>query len=219
MNNETICEIYVKKPGAALRSRVYNKFNNLLLSYAMENSVEYTNEGIDKMAKNLEINIFNASVKSIKDPSFKNQNFVKEYKRRFVHIFVNLDPNGYVNNTNLIFRFLLLKEMTPKELVNGSNEFLFPERYEEYNAEMERIRVCKEKMKEEVTTGTFKCGKCAANKKKNLYNTEHYQLQTRSAKIGQKSIQPSVNRQCREIKQLDTYLELNFECQMLVNAY
>lgn len=125
MNYNTIHEIYKGKPGAILRSRVYIKFNNLLLSYAMENSVAHTLDMIDKMSRNLEIEIFNSTIRNTRIPSFKNPEFVKEYKKKFVLVFTNIDPNGCIGNKNLIFRFLLLKELNPKEIVNDSGKILF----------------------------------------------------------------------------------------------
>lgn len=174
-----------------LRQHVYNKFKNLLLSFVEENSIDHEVDDIDKISKNLEINILNLAIKSIDKASFKNPVFTRFYKDTFLHIFSNLDPNSYVGNLNLIFRFLILKEIdckklvsmeeiNCKKLVNMTNQELFPERYEEYYANQKAEEKIKLKMEEEVI-GIHKCGKCAADKKTNIYNTEHYQLQTRSA--------------------------------------
>lgn len=181
IQQKTECEQKTQKNQEnKLREHVYFKFRNLLFNFAEENNLDHDKKDLEKMSKNLEINIFNLSVKSIYNPSFKNPKFVSFYKSKFLSIFSNLDPNSYVGNLDLIFRFLVLKEMTPKELVSMSPKDIFPERYLEYDEDQKKEDIKKQKLKEEVV-GIHKCSRCAADKKKNPYNTEYYQLQTRSA--------------------------------------
>jgi len=170
IENISLCfdEFIPKHP---YRENVYNKFFKLLLEYNKE-PYTYSGDEIQKFSLNLERGIFNYAVSTC--PS-KEWDFMFKYMyiTRAVRIYINLNPNSYLENKDLIHRFFQ-KEFTEFELVFFNAEQLFPFKYnklvKEYGEEAYAINT-----QDVDIQGMFKCGKCKT------YKTSYYQLQTRSA--------------------------------------
>ena len=158
-------------PEEKARLNVYSKLHTLLLSHAKDLSPM----DVQKMALNIERGILNYVLKQVAGSNTKviwNDNFKRRYNARAITIFTNLNPDSYLENTNLIQR-LLNKDFNEFELCTYGPDQLFPERWnermKEYNEEFN-----KEYKKEEVPDGILRCGKCRS------YKTDYHQLQTSS---------------------------------------
>ena len=124
-----------------------------------------------KLAINLERGVFNACiVQTARHGSLWDSAFHRAYVAKFLSIYHNLNPSGYVGNTTLLRRLLdgefgiehLCVRMCPADM--------FPSRYSPpRDAPMQVPAV------EPEHQGAFKCGRCRS------WNTEYTQLQTRSA--------------------------------------
>jgi DNA-directed RNA polymerase subunit M/transcription elongation factor TFIIS len=158
------------------RLNVYNKFYKLLVINKSLSPTLLSNNELQKIALNIERGIFNKSIIGIKSWNYK---FEFKYSSLCVRIFSNLDPQSYINNSKLISR-LFSKEFTEFELSSFDSKKIFPEQYSKIMSEYIKS-LPKISEKEEVPDGMHTCGKCKSKK------TTYYQLQTRSAKVGQKS--------------------------------
>lgn len=190
-------DIYI--PKHPCRKNVYDKFY-YLLGDLIKNYPNYTTINTQKMALNIERGIFNYTIKNrldyktaisssnkkIDQGISSNDNIWNEmlkysYQSKAVKIYTNLNPTSYLKNKNLANR-LFNKEFTEFELVEFGAADLFPERYAQILAEYRALQPKEMEEEEEQEDGMFRCGKCKT------YRTSYYQLQTRSAKIGWKSI-------------------------------
>jgi len=134
--------------------------------------------GDEKYAKNLEIGIYNYTIKQgrIKKivRKWTNVDFRNIYINRFRTIYNNINPAGQIDNPNLLAK-IKKNEITAKELAFMSHHEMYPEKWK---ALIDK-KIKKEKMKGAIdlssATDEFKCFKCKENK------CTYYQLQTRSA--------------------------------------
>lgn len=190
-----IIELEELVPRQQNRKKVYDTFLKLFKSNDMikfitnNNLPNYTEEDVIKIVLNLERGIFNSSLNQYQNNAIHfdktwNPVFEGVYINKALSIYLNLNPNSKLQNTNLLIQFLS-KKLTEFELCKLQAKDIFPEKW------LENINKCgllekKEeiivKEKEDVK-GMFKCGRCKT------YKTTYYQMQTRSAKfIGMKSI-------------------------------
>jgi hypothetical protein len=111
------------------REKIYSKFYNLFKSCLKIE--DYDDDFVKKMSINIERGIFNYTLTVSKGISETwNNNFQSIYVNRAVMIYNNLNPNGTIENTNLLNR-LLSKEFNEFELCLMTPELLFPERNSE----------------------------------------------------------------------------------------
>lgn len=89
---------------------------------------------------------------------------IQYYFFKFNDIFVNMNPNSYVKNTELLDKFLN-GEMKPEQIVFGNEKDLFKQRWKEliddYNHMIEDKA---ESLKNVPTTDIYKCYKCGQRK-------------------------------------------------------
>lgn len=165
-------------PKHPCRENLYKKLYKLLTNNNKD-PYFYSPDDLQKFALNLERGIFNYTVSNCKSKDWDYM-FKHYYINKAVRIYNNLNPDGYIKNTELIHRFFR-KEFTEFELAHFDSEKIFPSRYYEL-AETYKDK-SKPYVKQEATNdGAHFCGKCKT------YKTTYYQLQTRSAKlIGWKS--------------------------------
>lgn len=169
------------------RLKIYNKFFRLLDEQNIIRNYNYIQDNIQKFALNIEGGIFNYVIKDIKTQEW-DSTLQDKYITKAVQIFINLNPDSYLKNINLIDR-LFTKQFTEFELVNLNQENIFPERYNEIKSNCLALEPKITEFKiEDQPDGVHKCTRCFSEKKP-AYKTTYYQLQTRSAKIiGRKSI-------------------------------
>lgn len=145
---------------AAMRNHVYSKI------------LEFTN-GNEKMAKNIEVSIFNWCVRRHpQNANWDDKVFRESYKLRFFEIKRALKEGG-------LFEKLLNKTITAKSIMKMDADTLIPDGpYAKALAiyVQRELDIENEKAKfDEEYEGIFKCRKCNSKK------TTYYQLQTRSA--------------------------------------
>ena len=145
---------------SALRNHVYSKI------------LEFTN-GDEKHAKNIEVSIFNWTVRRYpKNASWESKVFKEAYKLRFFEIKRALESGN-------LFERLSNKHIRAKDLVKMEPDTLIPDGpYAQAIATYVQRELDIEKQKaklDEEYEGIFKCKKCKSKK------TTYYQLQTRSA--------------------------------------
>jgi transcription elongation factor S-II len=157
------------------RKKVYEKFNNLLVENTK--AYNYSEDEIKKMALNIERGIFNRALSIYSNKTLNeswNEIFSHLYINRAVVIYDNLNPNGKIQNVNLLTRFLS-KEFDEFELCSLTPDRIFPELWEKHIREH-----CSDMFKPppkpmERPDGFFKCVRCKS------YKTEYNEKQTRSA--------------------------------------
>jgi DNA-directed RNA polymerase subunit M/transcription elongation factor TFIIS len=136
-------------------------------------------DGDYKLAKNLEIGCYNATILFADEKGFvkkwENPVFRNSYIHRCISVFTNVDSNSYIKNDKLIERIKLgdikayhVGAMRPHEL------------YPEHWADIKEQKEKKDKMAYEIRTehtvkGMYKCGKCKHD------TITYYEVQTRSA--------------------------------------
>lgn len=161
------------------RKHVYNKFLTLIQNYVSENnnnniSANLTEIDIQKFAINLERSIFNWVIKnhsSVCKTTWDDM-FKHFYISRAHVIYMNLDINNSLGNTELISR-LLNREIREWELCSMDSKDLFPSKWEENMNKYGNFEILQKP--EILNDGILKCGKCKSNK------TEYSERQTRSA--------------------------------------
>jgi transcription elongation factor S-II len=156
------------------RKKVYERFLELL-----NKSVDITlyDCNLQKMSLNIERGIFNEALNLYSKKKLNetwNEVFKNIYLNKAIRIYDNIDPNGYIQNHNLLDR-LLSKEFTEFDMCSFTPDKMFPERY----THLINLH-CPDRFKEtpkemERPDGLFKCGKCKS------YKTEYTEKQTRSA--------------------------------------
>ena len=160
------------------RKLVYIKFCNLLSDFINKHP-EYTdtNENIQKKALNIEIGIFNYSLKRYfntdnKKIEYWNDIFQMYYSHRFVTIYSNLNPETNIKNTELIKRYLN-NEFDEQQLTHFTSQEIFPDKYDE-NTQLCKLDKSNEPLETIVEDGILECRKCRS------YKVTYYQLQTAS---------------------------------------
>lgn len=124
-------------------------------------------------AKNLEIGIFNWSLKQADKKNiikkWDNKYFVQIYLDKFKMIILNLKFN------NIIINKINNKEIKSQAIANYSHQDFYPEKWKKLieNKELKNKNKYNEKL--ESNTDNYTCRKCRSNK------CSYYQLQTRSA--------------------------------------
>lgn len=166
-------------PDHPKRLRVYKKFKVLLENTIKlkkyEECEDYNNIDIMKMALNLERGIFNYTlVLNKQTDNLWNDSFRTRYIHRSVTIYTNLDPDGYLKNTNLMKR-LLLKELDEFKLTKLAYNEIFPERWNELISKYSKELLKDLPIEKEHEDGILQCGKCKS------FKTEYTEVQTRSA--------------------------------------
>ena len=153
-------------PITELREKMIDKF--LILT-----------DGDYKMAKNLEISCFNASLAFANEKGFlkkwDNPVFKNTYVHKCISIFTNLDPNSYVKNEKLLER-IKSGEIKAYELANLKPQEMYPEHWKTIQEQKER----KDKLAYEIRTehtvkGMYTCKRCKGDQ------VIYYQLQLRSS--------------------------------------
>lgn len=132
-------------------------------------------DGNEKHAKNLEIAVFNWTVRRLpKNPSWSDKVFRESYKFRFIQF-----KNALVRKNSILKQSIINKQVKMKDVMMMTPDQLMPDGpyalalQSNITRELE-IEKNKAKLDEEYE-GIFKCRKCHSKK------TSYYQLQTRSA--------------------------------------
>jgi len=123
-------------------------------------------------AKNLEIGIFNSSIREAKRlkiiTKWSNSNFVELYLTKLRSILNNIN-NPYIMNE------IQSKTLKPETIAFMTHQEMDPERWKPFiEAKIKRDKV-KYETKIAAATDTFKCRKCKSTE------CTYYQMQTRSA--------------------------------------
>lgn len=142
-----------------MRTYVYSKLYEFL-------------DGDDRLAKNIEIAIFNWTVRKLnKESSWENKVFKELYKSRF------FDIKRAITSSDLKKR-IECKQVRVKDLVTMTSDQLVPDGlYAKaiLTAKIKELEMEAIKARDEEYEGIFMCRKCKSKK------TSYYQLQTRSA--------------------------------------
>lgn len=164
--------LYEEKELSNLKLEIRIKMLNILYSI-----IENINDIDKEYFKETERHIFNYSIRKCIEinvvPTWDiyHKNI---YINKARSLYTNLIPSNYVNNKRLLIR-LKNREFTPEQLVNMSNQELFPEHWKQLiDEKYKRDKVLYETKKESMTD-QFKCSKCKGRE------TCYYELQTRSA--------------------------------------
>jgi transcription elongation factor S-II len=158
-------------PAQETRVKIYNKLYDILKSHRTSVDNKLDDTALQKIALNLERGIFNYTMDNTQHVVW-NDAFKKSYMARAVTISINLNPESYLQNKNLIKR-LLTREITEFELCYFKPSDMFPEVWERRLQEIQDGKP-KEQEEEEIE-GFFRCGKCKTNR------TSYYQIQLRAA--------------------------------------
>ena len=151
------------------RFHVYKKFKELLDN---KSSIKGTHE----YCINIEKAIFNHALGKYFDFKYTDTKwtpiFKKFYIQRAVTIYINLDPDSYIQNKSLLKR-LEAREFAPQDMCFFTPRELFPEFY--IGIEENDYSECMAPRPKFDEDGTHRCGKCKK------YTTSYYTMQTRSA--------------------------------------
>ena len=144
--------------GSSDRQRIRTKFSDILTK---------------KLGIECEIAIYD-KVKSDTNSDFPNDKFRQCYLEKSFNLIENLDSEGCVKNTYLL-PLVRSGEIKPEDLVNMSNQELFPPKWDEYVEK--RLQEIKHENEDntQIATDIFKCGNCKQKQ------CTYYQLQTRSS--------------------------------------
>lgn len=128
-------------------------------------------------AADLEVGVFNNTIDTAKAfpfaASWGNSVFCEAYLAKARSMVVNINPQSYVGNRNLVAR-LKEKEFLPNEMASMAPENLFPEAWDDViQAELLQLKGAYE-AKMNAMTDIYTCGKCKKNR------CTFYELQTRS---------------------------------------
>lgn len=131
----------------------------------------------EMMMKNVEIGIFNSSIKLSTAPkrNWDDKDFVDFYRNQARHILTNIDPLNSLGNKDLLDRYLN-KEISAEYLcVEMSSIDMFPSRWESVILETKMMQQHDIIAQEKIYNTILKCGKCKQNM------VTYYEMQTRSA--------------------------------------
>ena len=146
------------------RDKIVDKLNLVIRNY--------------KQSTNLEKAIYNWAIEQATTKNvvkkWDNPQFIQLYQDKLRSIYMNLSPDGYVQNTSLLER-LKNKEISAKDIPFMSHQEIHPELWNPVvDAKIKRDK-SKCEVNLEAATDEFKCFKCKKSK------CTYYQLQTRSA--------------------------------------
>ena len=136
-------------------------------------------DGDYKIAKNLEIGCYNATILFADEKGFikkwENPVFRNSYIHRCISVFTNVDSGSYIKNDKLMER-IKTGEVKAFQVGSMRPQELFPEHWADIKEQKDK----KDKMAYEIRTehtvkGMYKCGKCKHD------TITYYEVQTRSA--------------------------------------
>jgi len=170
------------------RKTVYETFfklfnSNIMLDFIKNNNLkDHNHEELMKLILNLERGIFNASLKYYYNSSYVdttwNEMFKTVYINKALTMYLNLNPNGKLQNTNLLLKFLK-GNISEFDICKLDAKNLFPEKW---NENLEKCGLIENNVEfqkniplEERPDGILKCGRCKS------WKTEYTERQTRSA--------------------------------------
>lgn len=145
-----------------------NRFKDLFNKINLEDSFD----AAFKTEKGIFNSVLNLYYRKVQIPYYKwNDIFHQIYINKAVHVYNNINPEGYVKNTSLIIR-LGNNEIKPENLASMAPKELYPERYigivEDFKDVMKPVGIIEE-------SALYKCRKCKSKK------VSIKELQTRSA--------------------------------------
>jgi hypothetical protein len=92
------------------REHVYNKIYELLINFNKE-PYSYSLDDIQKFALNIERGIFNYAVSNSLTKEW-NYMFKHAYNCKAIRLYINLNPNSYIKNKDLINRLFNLQNLS-----------------------------------------------------------------------------------------------------------
>lgn len=117
-------------------------------------------------AKNLEIGIYNSAIMKATQLNIPRlwsaSAFVDIYNQRAKSVLTNLDPNSYVENKELIRKFVQ-QDIMPHEVAFMTTTELFPEKWEDVQESIKKSLVDYEPTN---FFTLYTCGKCGAKKRR-----------------------------------------------------
>jgi transcription elongation factor S-II len=132
----------------------------------------------DQLSREIEKSIYNYIIRLSKEKNIQrtwnNPIFYKLYTSKIRSIYLNLDPDSYIDNKDFLVRV-----KTGSININHIGELsvydIYPENWKELmDIKLKRDKI-KHELKPEAMTSLFKCGKCKSRE------TSYYEVQTRSA--------------------------------------
>lgn len=132
----------------------------------------------DIECRDLEIGFYNwtidMAIKYKITKNWKNPKFIKIYLEKARSVYININSNSYINNSNLEKK-INQKEIFPHEVAFMKAQDIYPEKWQDnvdnYNKKYEHAY----EKAELAVTEMFRCGKCGLRK------CTFYEQQTRSA--------------------------------------
>ena len=118
--------------------------------------------------------IINVSKKRNINRYWCNNTFKHLYLSKIRSIYVNINKNSYIKNSDFLER-ILSKQIDPNNIANLEIYDIYPENWKyliEFRAKQDKI---KHELKPEAMTTLFKCRKCGSR------STSYYEVQTRAA--------------------------------------
>ena len=132
----------------------------------------------DEISKNIEIGIFNVSIKQAENigviKKWDNIHFKKLYLLKFISMYSNIDPNSYIKNIDLLDK-IKSGELNAYNVPFMTPQELFPERWKEIMDKKQKRDEIKFEKRKEIATNLYRCGGCGKRE------CSMYQLQTRSS--------------------------------------
>ena len=117
----------------------------------------------EEESKDVEIGIYNWALQRADEQraakNWRNPKFRLLYEAKARSVTCNIDPNGYVENANLIGR-LNAEEFAPHDIAKMAREHIFPQRWKDaLDLKLQRDEYITN-MKPSAMTDQFKCGRC-----------------------------------------------------------
>jgi transcription elongation factor S-II len=150
--------------GEDIRSKCIDKLDTLIHNFEISSDIE---ESIYEKV------VLLANEKRV-DISWNDKFFKRLYRNKAISIYLNLNVDSDIKNTNLLNK-VLNGQIDAKKLAHLTPQEMFPEHWEKF---LERCSANNEFLytrKPEVVSDMFKCGKCKNTR------TSYYQVQTRSS--------------------------------------
>ena len=130
------------------------------------------------ITKNIEKSIYNYTIKLSKEKNinryWSNEVFKNIYLSKIKSIYVNIDKDSYIKNTNFLDR-IKNKEIDISNIAYLEIYDIYPENWKyllEIQSKQDKIKY---ELKPEAMTNLYKCRKCGCKE------TSYYEVQTRSA--------------------------------------
>lgn len=143
----------------------------------------------EKLAKDIENNIYNYIVKYINTKNYNEGLFKLYYISKSRQIYHNLDKTSYVKNIKLS-KLIEKKKIKLEKITNYNFTELNPIKWKKYQNDIDILNAEIFNNKKINTTDQFKCPKCKNNK------CVYFQLQTRSADEGITSFITCISESC-----------------------